>query len=337
MIQIAWPWLLLLLPLPWLMRRLLKPAANQHGSALFAPFVGRQQGAQQMIRPQVSRRWPLWLASVIWLCLIAAAIKPQWLGDPITIPQAGRNLVLAIDVSGSMKTPDMVNRGHTVSRLDVVKTIANNFIGERKGDRIGLLLFGSQAYLQSPLTFDHEAVQHFLSQAVIGIAGRETAIGDTIGLAIKRLKQAPEGKAVLILLTDGQNTAGAVSPLGAAQAAAQENLKIYTIGIGAQRMMVDSFFGGRVVNPSRGLDEETLKTIAQTTGGQYFRARDADELQAIYEQLDELEPLETDNRVVRPLKELYYWPLGLAFALSLLLALLKLVFSGNRKVKQEAA
>ncbi len=218
------------------------------------------------------------MAALAWLFLLIAAARPQWLGDPITLPQAGRNLMLAIDVSGSMETPDMTLDGNQTSRLNAVKQVAGDFIEHRGNDRVGLILFGTQAYLQAPLTFDHTTVRHFLDEAVIGVAGRETAIGDAIGLVIKRLRKAPGGKGVLILLTDGQNTSGNVSPIQAAKLAAQTGLRIYTIGIGADRMRVQGLLGSRLINPSTNLDEATLKTIAHTTGGRYFRARSLTDL-----------------------------------------------------------
>ena len=210
--------------------------------------------------------------------------------------------------------------GSQANRLEVVKQVAGEFVENRAGDRVGLILFGSQAYLQAPLTFDHVTVRHFLDEAVIGVAGRETAIGDAIGLGVKRLREAPGGEAVLILLTDGQNTAGAVSPRQAAELAAQTGLRIHTIGIGAERMRVRGLLGTRLVNPSADLDEATLRAIAETTGGRYFRARSREDLEDVYARLDELEPVAGESHVVRPVTALYPWPLGVALLLSLLLA-----------------
>jgi len=318
MIHFAWPWLFLLLPLPWLMRRLLPPAET--GGALFAPFAARLElagGHQGSDRP---RPWRRYTALLVWLCLLLAAARPQWLGEPFSLPQSGRNLMLAIDVSGSMETADMDINGSQATRLDLVKQVAGDFIEQRSGDRVGLILFGTHAYLQSPLTFDHVTVRHFLDEAVIGLAGRETAIGDAIGLAVKRLRKAPGGRSVLILLTDGQNTAGSVGPRQAARLAAQSGLRIYTIGIGAERMRVRGLLGSQLINPSADLDEPTLKAIAKLTGGRYFRARDLQDLRAVYAQLDRLEPVADKGRVVRPVAVLYPWPLGIAFVLSLLMA-----------------
>jgi Ca-activated chloride channel family protein len=319
-IHLAWPWLLLFLPLPWLVWRWWPPARQEVSDALFAPFAIGLADSSASSGVSSPARWRLGLASLMWLCLIAAAARPQWLGEPVTMPQTGRNLMLAIDVSGSMETPDLAVDGSQATRLEAVKRVAGKFIDQRAGDRVGLVLFGTQAYLQSPLTFDHVTVRHFLEEAVIGVAGRETAIGDAIGLAVKRLREAPGGEAVLILLTDGQNTAGVVRPQQAAALAAQTGLRIHTIGIGADRMRVPGLLGARMINPSADLDEATLKAIAQATGGRYFRARSREDLKDVYAQLDELEPVAGDSRVVRPITALYPWPLAAALLLSLALA-----------------
>jgi Ca-activated chloride channel family protein len=226
-------------------------------------------------------------------------------------------LLLAVDISGSMDTQDMLLAGKPVNRLAVVKKVAGEFIQRRKGDRVGLVLFGSRAYLQTPLTFDTETTSILLAESEIGLAGRETAIGDAIGLAVKRLREDAASERVLILLTDGANTSGEVQPMQATEFAAREGLKIYTVGVGADEMMVQDFFGSRLVNPSADLDEDTLKAIAERTGGAYFRARDAEALARIYEQLDALEPVESDQETIRPVDELFFWPLGLSFLLAL--------------------
>jgi Ca-activated chloride channel family protein len=319
MFHLAWPWLLLLLPLPWLVRRLLPAASTAAGGTLFVPITPamRRSGAEGLEQGGGrSFRW--WAALSCWLLLISAAARPQWLGEPIELPETGRNLLLAVDVSGSMENADLDESGAT--RLDIVKQVAGEFIQRREGDRIGLILFGSQAYLQTPLTFDRTTVKTLLDESVIGIAGRETAIGDAIGMALKRLQDS-EGETVLVLLTDGANTAGNVSPQKAAELAAQQGLRIHSIGVGGAPRAVRGLLGMQMVNPASDLDEETLQAIAQATGGQYFRATDREGLQAIYQRLDELEPVTRGSRVVRPVSDLYVWPLGLGFVLSLLLAL----------------
>ncbi|WP_156303087.1 VWA domain-containing protein, partial [Methylogaea oryzae] len=209
-----------------------------------------------------------------------------------------------------------VLNGENVDRLTATKQVAGRFIERRAGDRIGLILFGEKPYLQAPLTFDRKTVQTLLDESFIGMAGDATAIGDAIGLAVKRLKNNPAEQRVLILMTDGANTAGTVEPLKAAELAAGEGLKIYTVGVGADELIVRDFFGARRVNPSADLDETALKGIAEKTGGRYFRARDTQELEQIYALLDRLEPVQKDVQYFRPRSELYPWPAGLALLLA---------------------
>ncbi len=307
--------MLLALPLPWAAMRLLPAAPPSTGGVLYAPFARGMSDARTDAVPKTENgAFRLWSALLCWLLLVLAAARPQWLGDPMERPETGRNLLLAVDVSGSMETPDL--EAGLNSRLDVVKQVASEFIQRREGDRVGLILFGSQAYLQTPLTFDRVTVTTLLNEAAIGIAGRDTAIGDAIGMAIKHLRNT-EGEAVLVLLTDGSNTAGSVLPGKAAELAAQQGLRIHTVGVGGKTRAVRSLFGTRLVNPAPDLDEETLKAIADATGGRYFRAVDRETLEEIYRNLDNLEPVTGSSRMVRLVDELYPWPLGFAFLLSL--------------------
>lgn len=324
MIEFAWPWVFIILPLPLLVRWLIPAKSNTNEAALRVPFY--DAFSQQQITSSQSRysHWPFWLGLLAWLCLLLAAARPQWLGDAIELPVSGRDLMLAVDLSGSMEAEDFEINGRTVNRLIATQWVGGKFIQRRSGDRIGLILFGRQAYLQTPLTFDRQTVRTLLHEAVIGLAGKETAIGDAIGLAVKRLKDKDVGSRVLILLTDGANTAGEVEPVKAAELAAQHNLKIYTIGIGADEMIVQSFLGRRRVNPSADLDEDTLKAIADKTGGRYFRARNTGELEKIYQLLDKLEPVEKEAQTFRPTTALFFWPLAVAFILTGLLSLLNL-------------
>lgn len=311
MLEFAWPWVFLLAPLPWLAWRLLPPVGSRDEAALRVPFLDDLAGLAVKPGSQVPRRTRFWLAILAWLALIAAAARPQWLGEPIEQVVSGRDLLLAVDLSGSMEIEDFVLDGQAVDRLTATKQVAGQFIERRAGDRIGLILFGERAYLQAPLTFDRKTVRTLLDESVIGLAGDKTAIGDAIGLAVKRLRQNPDNQRVLILLSDGANTAGAVLPLQAAELAEREHLKIYTIGVGAERMVVAGLFGAREVNPSQDLDEETMTAIADRTGGRYFRARDTEELAKIYQVLDHLEPVEKERLFYRPYVELYFWPLAL--------------------------
>ena len=282
MMHFVWPWIWLALPLPWLIRRFTPAVNSVEQAALKVPFLDDFNVARSQQVTQSNRPWALWLAVAAWCLLVFASTRPQWLGDPIEQGVSGRDLMLAVDLSGSMEERDFIVNDQAVDRLTATKVVANEFIERRVGDRLGLILFGTNAYLQVPLTFDRKTVQILLAEAFLTLAGESTAIGDAIGLAVKRLQTQSTDSRVLILLTDGANTAGKVSPIKAAEIAAQNQLKIYTIGIGADEMVVRSFFGSRKVNPSRDLDEKTLKAIAEKTGGQYFRARNTDELQKIY-------------------------------------------------------
>lgn len=328
MIHFEWPWMFAVAPLPLLLRQLLPAADTVTEAALRVPTLAAYALVSAMqTGKHVQRRWWLLPAVLAWLLLVTAAARPIWQGDPVELPVSGRDLMLAVDISGSMQIEDIVQGGKQVNRLVAVKEVAGDFIRRRVGDRIGLILFGSQAYVQTPLTFDRKTVQSLLQDAAIGLAGEQTAIGDAIGLAVKRLLQNPEGSKVLVLLTDGASNAGEVQPLKAAELAAKEGLTIYTIGIGADEMMVNSFFGSQRVNPSADLDEKTLGAIAKATGGKYFRARDGRQLERIYTMLDELQPVVQDRQTFRPQRALFYWPLACAM---LLAGVLMLAVTGRR-------
>lgn len=324
MLSFVWWPIWLLLPLPILVR-LLWPAyrSHHHANALRVPFY---QQLAALLRPKVMSRnaqqpLGLGLLSLMWILLLASAARPVWFGEPIELPTSGRDLMLAVDISQSMETPDFEWQGTQINRLDAVKKVVGDFVRRRQQDRIGLVLFGSQAYLQTPLTFDHVTLEKLLDEAQLGMAGPRTAIGDGIGLALKRLRAHASASRVLILLTDGANTAGVVDPIKAAELAAQEKLKIYTIGVGADRLSVSGPFGiGRQeINPSADLDEAALRKIADLTGGQYFRAKDIQQLEKIYALLDKLEPIELDRATIRPQKDYFYWPLTAALMISVLL------------------
>jgi Ca-activated chloride channel family protein len=317
MFEFTWAWIFLLAPLPWILRQWL-PAADSGEAALNVSFLPELEALiGRRARANLSA-WQQQLPfALIWLLLLLACARPEWVGEPLPLAASGRDLMVAVDVSGSMEQRDMQWQGQEVNRLTLVKQLFSDFIEQRRGDRVGLILFGSQAYLQAPLTFDRHTVRTWLDEAVIGIAGKNTAIGDAIGLAVKRLRQRPANSRVLILITDGANTAGAIEPLTAARLAAEQGVKIYTIGIGADPDAgVMSMFG---LNPGSDLDEPTLKAIATQTGGQYFRARDADELEVIKASLDQLEPVAQQATQARPALALYCWPLSGALLLSLLL------------------
>lgn len=310
----AWPWMFLLLPLPWLAWKFLPPAAP--GAALRLP-------QPVTLAPRVAgnrvRSWRLWIAALAWALLVCAAARPQQPAPPQAITHTGRALMLAVDCSGSMAIEDMRFGDTVVSRFAAVKAIAKRFIKLRSGDDVGLVLFGTQAYLMTPMTFDVDAVAKQMGGAAVGLAGRETAIGDAIVLAVKHLSALPARARVLVLLTDGVNTAGSVAPLDAAQLAKAAGVRIYTIGVGSSAQTLDAF-GFQFAAPDNQLDVQALTQIADTTGGRFFRASDGDQLAAAYHAIDALEPLASGHALLRPDREWYPWPL--AFALLLGCALL---------------
>jgi len=322
MFEFELPWIFLLLPLPWLIHRFLPPIETGGEAALRVPFADELGiGEAEQDKPL---KLILMLLVTAWLLLLSAAARPVWVGDAVQVPVSGRDLLLAVDLSGSMQVEDFRIGSNMVNRLTATKAVLGEFIKRRDGDRLGLILFGSQAYLQTPLTFDRQTVNQLLQESAIGLAGQETAIGDAIGLAIKKLKDHPDDQKVAILITDGANTSGEVQPIKAAELAAEQGVKIYTVGIGADEMIVQSFFGSQRINPSADLDEKTLTAIAEKTGGRYFRARDSAQLEQIYAMLDELEPVERDTRQFRPQQSLFFWPLAAAIFIAGIPALLRL-------------
>lgn len=325
--EFAWPWLLLLLPLPWLLRRLLKPAARQE-AALRVPDLtpyadlGPRRGGRD-----ASRHLRLGLLWIMWIALLLAAARPELMGDPVDVPVSGRDLMLAVDLSGSMNREDMELNGRSASRLEVLKVVFDDFVQRRAGDRVGLILFGTNAYLKAPLTFDLHTVNRLMQETPLGIAGGRTAIGDGIGLAVKHLRDRPAENRVLVLMTDGANNSGELEPLKAAELAVHAGVRIHTIGFGSDEQLrqvpYGGTFGSRMVDASWDMDEETMIEVARMTGGQYFRARRSEELLEIYRGLSALEPVPGPDEVLRPIEALFHWPLGVALLASLLLALLQ--------------
>lgn len=331
MLSLAYPWLLLLVLVPLLLR--LRRRSAQSVEAPVFPV-----GHWLSDLPGVSRsgsRIPLWQQLVMllmWFLLVVALARPQHVGEQVQLPVSGRDLLLAVDISPSMDEQDMVIQGRSINRLQAVKRVLDDFIQRREGDRLGLLLFGTEPYIQAPLTFDRATVQILLEEAGIGMAGRATAIGDALGLAVKRLRDRPQEQRVVILLTDGANTAGEIAPDKAAEIARAAGVRIYTIGIGAESMVQRGLLGSRRVNPSRDLDEELLKRVAQQTGGEYFRARSLPELELIYESINQLEPIELEGKHYRPVTELYVWPAGLAAVIWLLMQGIRLAGAGRQSL-----
>lgn len=314
MLEWQWPWVFALLPLPWLLRRLLPPAPDRGGAALRLPF-GAEASAVVGAGATPGLRLA-WLPLLAWGLLCAAGARPQWVGEVEVQPRSGRDLLLAVDVSGSMAAEDMRIGGRAVDRLTAVQVVAGDFLSRRAGDRVGLLLFGQQAYLMTPLTFDLTHVRYQLETSSIGLAGRETAMGDAIGLAVKRFREAQAEQRVLILLTDGVNTAGALDPLKATELAVAEKVRIHTVGIGGDSRR--SGMLGMVFAQPEQIDEATLEQVASRTGGRFFRARNTQELAGIYAEIDRLEPAAKPGERLRPRRELFPWPLAAALLLGAL-------------------
>lgn len=315
MLTWEYPWLLMLLPLPLLVHLFL-PASQASQVSLYLPFFTRIQAVTKPSTADAKSLHKLWFALLLWTLLLLASSNPTWRGAPIQMDRSGRDLMLAIDISQSMELPDMQLKNRDVDRLTALKHVAHQFIDARKGDRLGMILFGSRAYLQTPLTFDWKTIQFMLDDASIGLAGPRTAIGDAIGLSIKYLSSLPGNNKVLVLLTDGANNSGQILPLDAAKLAKQVGIKIYTIGLGSEGYIIQGFLGPQTINPSDDLDETTLITIAEMTGGHYFRAKDTESLGEIYEYINQLEPLSRDILTLRPQVALYPIPLGLALLLA---------------------
>lgn len=286
MVSFLWPWILALLPVPWLLNRW-NPKLTAEDGVEVPPLLARTLASEHATtKPNTGISRFLWL--LIWSSLVIACAQPQWVSGEQLQNASGRNLMLVMDLSGSMERKDFVLNGKTHNRLQAVKTIAGDFIVQRQGDRLGLVLFGDEAFVASPLSFDLTATRHALEESDIGMAGRTTALGNALGLALVKLHQNPAPEQAVILLTDGSNNAGNTNPLDAAKLAAQWNIRVHTIGLGSQRPEGDVSFQ----DPSAELDTTTLKTIANKSGGKYFRADTTQSLRAIYAELDQLESSE---------------------------------------------
>ncbi len=309
-----WAWAWLLLPLPLLARRFLAPLKRSVGPALRVADRARFSHGRPAAVTTVGFTPDWLLAGLMYLCLLCAAARPVLLDAGMDAPVTGRDLMLAVDLSGSMEVRDARLADRPASRLGAIKSVAGEFIERRAGDRVGLILFGGQAYLQAPLTFDRVTVRAFLDESSVGLAGRQTALGDAIALAVKRMSLegvSPEHR-VLILLTDGAATAGELTPLRAAELARAAGLKIYTIGMGSTRLAAPDI--------SAELDEDTLRRIAAVTGGRYFRAGGQRDLEEIYAELDRLEPAQLDQPDLLSGHPAHLLPLLMALVLGMALA-----------------
>lgn len=321
MLHLAWPWMLAAVVAPLVVARLVPRAPDAAGAPIRVPYF--EEAMAWSSRTRVSgARVRRGIALFAWCALVLAAARPQWVGDPVSLPVHGRDLMLALDLSGSMREKDMKSATGFEARIDVVKRVAGDFVERRAGDRVGLILFGTRAYLQAPFTLDLDTVSEMVSETVLGLAGEQTAIGDAIGLAVKRLRERPMEERVLVLLTDGADTASRVDPLSAARFAAAEEITIHAVGVGADEEVAARWLGTLHSRARTALDESNLQAIADMTGGRYFRARDTAELVEIYRLIDELEPIAAGGEVFRPTRDLFHWPLGLSGALFTLVALI---------------
>ncbi len=326
MIILAYPIALLLVVAPFIVYYLSPVVKGMHGDALRVPFL------QDIARINIlsgslwhqktaadSRRLSWWLLYIAWCFLCLAATRPQLVGEPIRVNNYGHDILLVTDISVSMLEPDFSYQGHRLDRLTAVKLAADGFIKQRPNDRIGLILFGTNAYLQAPITFDKQAILDTLWATDAGMAGRSTAIGDAVGLGLKTLRQNDRSKPkIMILLTDGENNDGSLSMPEVLKLARNENVKIYTIGVSSENRIINSFFGVKISQPS-GLDEDSLQNLADETRGRYFRASDTDGLQQIYREIDKLEPDLDQNQYIQESKELFCYPTAIALFIVLML------------------
>lgn len=315
--QFDYPWLLLLLPLVGLGYRYL-PDYREARSAVRVPFFSAMSRAVGQAPSQAGtrgNRWQLLLNVLVWTLLVIAAARPVLVEKPIERQQPVRDLMLAIDLSQSMETTDYTDaNGQKINRLAAVKEVVHRFIDRRRDDRLGLIVFGSGAYPQAPLTLDHASLSLLLDDSGIGMAGPNTAIGDAIGLGLKMLDQAHEHEKVMILLTDGNDTSSAITPEHAASMAAAKGVVIHTIGIGDPS-----------ANGEAKVDLQGLQQIAKVTGGRFFRAEDRQALDQVYDTLDKLNPHEVKTLSHQPKRDLFWLPLGVAIGLLALYHLIALL------------
>ncbi len=323
--SVVWgaPLVLLLLPLPLLIRLFLPPARHHRSAALMVPFYHTVAAGRPEAIPE--SRFSLMMALAIWSLLIVAAARPLSMSESVEHPRSGRDIMLAVDLSASMEMRDFLIDDEAVDRLAAVKLVVSDFIERREGDRIGLIFFADKAYVASPLTYDLNTVARLLDEAELHMIGTMTAIGDAIGLGVKRLHDQMALQKVLILLSDGNDTSGILPAQRSAHFAALEGLQVYTIGIGAGSRR--GGFGESDIDHSGMMNETTLRAIAQLSDGRFFRATDYAQLTRIYALIDELEPRVSGREIYRQVKEWYIWPLGAALLLSLLMGTVMMIWT----------
>jgi Ca-activated chloride channel family protein len=311
MIELAHPWALVLLALPLLMRLL--PPYKESRDSVRVPFFDKlvelseqrpETGATVLRRDRAQQ----FLVNFMWLCLVLAAAKPEWIAPPIQQQKSGRDLMIAVDLSGSMEATDFtLPDGSSVDRLEAVKYVLARLGDQRASDRLGLIVFGNAPYLQSPFTDDHKVWGQLLAETEIGMAGQSTAFGDAIGLAIKLFQESDSDNRVLIILTDGNDTGSMVPPVDAARVAASQTIRIYTIAIGDPASVGEE-----------ALDIDTLQRVSEITGGRYFQALDREQLAQAYQAIGELEPELYETISFRPRQSLHWVPISVALSLYLI-------------------
>ena len=323
MIVFSYPLAFLFVLLPFIIYLFAPAVKGMHGDALKVPFIADLK----RIAISSGSIWQnssgdhkfskkFWMLYILWLFLILAFARPQFVGEPIRLKNEGRDIMLVLDISTSMTENDFTYSGRRISRLDAVKRVVSEFADKRANDRIGLILFGTRAYLQSPLTFDKASIKEILWSMRAGMAGDSTSIGDALGLALKNLRDDKnKDNKIIILLTDGENNDGSISMGQAIKLAQDENIKTYTIGVGAPNV-----FFKMITMTAPGVDERAMKELATITKGQYFRAENTAELQKIYQVIDKLEPTSNDERFIQETTELYYIPLLLAVILGMIIS-----------------
>ncbi len=328
MIVFAFPWAFALLLLPVAFYYILPPIRGMSGNALRVPFIddlkrislksGGLWKVNAGANEKISSKFII--LYIIWGLLCLAAARPQIADEPQRLPNEGRDIMLVLDISTSMLEPDFNLGGRTLTRLDAVKMTVADFVQKRANDRIGLILFGTRAYLQSPLTYDKATVRDILFSMKAGMAGDSTSIGDALALALKNTQTFKNKKnQVIILLTDGENNDGSLSMAKAMKLAAQEDVKIYTIGVGSPNLFLKMLSAVGLHD----VDENELKKLAELSKGRYFKAASATDLQKVYQMIDALEASNEEARFVQKVDEIYYIPLAIAWILALIATLMQ--------------
>jgi Ca-activated chloride channel homolog len=309
MLTLAHPWIFALLPLPWLLRAIL-PTAGVVPVAVRVPFGDRIRSANagESFTGRTNRSWgPLIMSSLLWLLVVTALARPQWLEPPLTRQIPTRDLLLLVDLSGSMRQEDFTNAaGKKVDRLQAVKEVVGDFLVRREGDRVGLVVFGDAPFLQAPFSTDLGLTRQLLDETEIGMAGPRTAFGDAIGLGVMLFDQSDAPAKTIIALTDGNDTISQVTPVEAARIARERGIRIHAVAIGDPTTVGEEKF-----------DEAALRAVAQDGGGSYFFAADRLQLARIYDELDRIETRQVTVISHRPRRDLFHWLLLAALILSM--------------------